>query len=107
MIGSTGPKIFGSVPSDIDVRGNYFYKQPNWMGHTALSGGITAAQTTIPVASTAGFPDSGVIGIGSETIYYGSKDDISFRIIRPGGMGTRMRPVAVSLPRIRQRTFLS
>ena len=50
-------------------------------GNTTLSAGITTSQTTIPVASTAGFPNSGKIFVlagSGEVMTYDSKDATNF-----------------------------
>lgn len=55
---------------------------------TFLSADITAADTTIPVISTAGYAPHGSITIESETIYYASTTPISFTGARRGAAGT-------------------
>ncbi|MFQ5858700.1 MAG: hypothetical protein ACE5LU_24120 [Anaerolineae bacterium] len=55
---------------------------------TALSADITAADTMIPVVSTAGYAPHGSITIESETIYYAGTTPISFTGARRGAAGT-------------------
>lgn len=55
---------------------------------TFLSADITAADTTIPVISTAGYAPHGSITIESETIYYAGTTPISFTGARRGAAGT-------------------
>jgi hypothetical protein len=42
---------------------------------TRLSGDVDAVQDRLPVLSTAGMPDEGVVWIEGEQVYYGSKSD--------------------------------
>lgn len=51
---------------------------------TSLTSGISSGTTTIPVASTANFIDSGFIFIGNEEIRYTSKTATSFNGITRG-----------------------
>jgi len=44
-----------------------------------LTQSVSESQDTIPVESTAGFPEKGVISIEAEQIYYNSKTDKSFK----------------------------
>jgi hypothetical protein len=55
---------------------------------TTLSADITAADTTIPVVSTAGYALHGSITIESETIYYAGTTPTSFTGARRGAAGT-------------------
>ncbi|MEE8224927.1 MAG: pilus assembly PilX N-terminal domain-containing protein, partial [candidate division NC10 bacterium] len=55
---------------------------------TALSADIGAADTTIPVVSTAGYAPHGSITIESETIYYAGTTPTSFTGARRGAAGT-------------------
>lgn len=55
---------------------------------TALSADISAADTTIPVVSTAGYAPHGSITIESETIYYAGTTPTSFTGARRGAAGT-------------------
>jgi hypothetical protein len=53
---------------------------------TVLTSGISATATTIPVRSTLGFPNTGIIVIGSERIAYSDKTTTTF-------IGTLFSPV--------------
>lgn len=55
---------------------------------TQLNGAISATATTIPVATTAGFPTSGFLVIGDETIDYTGKTDASFTGCTRGASGS-------------------
>lgn len=55
---------------------------------TALSGELTLAGTTVQVATTAGFPDSGALLIESESIEYTSKNDTEFLSCTRAASGT-------------------
>ncbi|MBI5361269.1 MAG: molybdopterin-dependent oxidoreductase [Planctomycetes bacterium] len=55
---------------------------------TTLSADIASTDTTIPVASTAGFAGKGVIKIGTEAIYYGSTDATNFLSCKRAAMNT-------------------
>jgi hypothetical protein len=55
---------------------------------TTLSADITAADTTIPVISTAGYAPHGSITIESETIYYAGTTPTSFTGARRGAAAT-------------------
>ena len=55
---------------------------------TQLNGDLSASATTIPVATTAGFPIAGYLFIGDETIEYTGKTDASFTGCTRGAVGT-------------------
>ncbi|MEK6646928.1 MAG: hypothetical protein AABY84_09680 [Candidatus Firestonebacteria bacterium] len=55
---------------------------------TRLTSAITSAVTTIPVASTTGFPSSGAITIENEIITYTSIDATNFLMCTRGAAGT-------------------
>jgi hypothetical protein len=67
---------------------------------TALQSSIGTSETTIPVASTAGFPTAGTIAIGGEDITYTSVTAGSFAGCSRGANGTtpaaHVVPIAVS-----------
>ena len=48
------------------------------MASTTLTSGINSSDTTLPVASTAGFASNGKVKIGSETIPYTGRTSTSF-----------------------------
>jgi hypothetical protein len=54
----------------------------------ALGSSITAAATSIPVASTAGYPDTGILIAENERIYYGSRTGTAFGTLVRGYDGT-------------------
>lgn len=63
----------------VSIAGNVATSGQTGITTTRLTNSITAAEeSSIPVASTAGFPDSGIIIIGDEQITYPSKDDTHF-----------------------------
>lgn len=70
-------------PGTFSVTGTRYNPTP-----TALSADIGAADTTIPVASTAGYAPHGSITIESETIYYAGITPTSFIGARRGAAGT-------------------
>lgn len=76
------PTSLQGLPSWFNVwedRINFYPQSSNGFNHTTLSAGVTATDTTIPVASTAGFPlKNGRFTIGSEIIQYGRKDATNF-----------------------------
>ena len=55
---------------------------------TTTTGAVGATDTTIPVASTANYPDNGVIWIGSERIEYSAKDANNLLYATRGTLGT-------------------
>jgi hypothetical protein len=55
---------------------------------TSLSASLSAAATSISVASTVGYPDTGVLVVESERIYYGAKATGSFTNLVRGYDGT-------------------
>lgn len=70
-------------PGTFSVTGTRYNPTP-----TALSADIGAADTTIPVVSTAGYAPHGSITIESETIYYAGITPTSFTGARRGAAGT-------------------
>lgn len=63
----------------VSVAGNIAASGQSGIATTRLTAAITAAESSsIPVASTIGFPDSGVILIGDEQITYPDKDGTHF-----------------------------
>jgi len=63
----------------VSIAGNIAASGQSGITATRLTDNITAAETdSIPVASTVGFPDSGIIIIGDEQITYPDKDDTHF-----------------------------
>lgn len=57
-------------------------------GAVALSATITAAATSLTVVSTSGYPDTGVLIVENERIYYGSKVGSAFNALIRGYDGT-------------------
>ncbi|MEO0224633.1 MAG: hypothetical protein ABIL76_06025 [candidate division WOR-3 bacterium] len=55
---------------------------------TSLSEAMNSTQTYANVVSTAGYPSSGILGIGSEIIIYSGKTDTSFTGLIRGAFGT-------------------
>ena len=55
---------------------------------TSLSGGIDETADALPVVSTLGFPDSGVVRVGSELIAYAGVTDTAFTGASRGAGGT-------------------
>jgi hypothetical protein len=49
---------------------------------TTLTADVDTLNTTIPVASTSGFPSQGFISINNETLYYSSTDTTNFYVSR-------------------------
>jgi hypothetical protein len=63
----------------VSIAGNIAASGQSGITATRLTDNITADETdSIPVASTAGFPNSGIIVIGDEQIVYPVKDDTHF-----------------------------
>lgn len=63
----------------VSIAGNVAASGQSGITTTRLTSAITANETdSIPVASTVGFPDSGIIIIGDEHISYPDKDDTHF-----------------------------
>lgn len=66
----------GNPPADrnyvfyVDQEGRFHWFYPEDSARTTLSSNITASSSTIPLASTTGFLDSGVVQIDSELIRY-------------------------------------
>lgn len=75
----------------VDIGGAWsqsFFREPDVI--TRLTGGTTidAADTTITVLSTAGFPDTGAIWINRECIYYGGTTATTFTSCQRAQLGT-------------------
>lgn len=76
------------------IAGNIAASGQSGITTTRLTNNITATETdSIPVASTSGFPDAGIILIGDEQITYPDKDathflDTTFNDITRGGAGS-------------------
>ncbi len=85
----------------------------NAVAATKLTATITDSSTTIPVTSTAGFPSTGTILIGSEKISYGSKTATTFKsafaspLIRGADGTTAVAHAAGSVVRTREAYLIN
>ncbi len=81
-----GYKVFGSLNREFNEI-SWFYPTTA-VEDTELNGAITAADTTLTVNTTAGFPASGSVQIGTEIIDYTGKTDATFTGCTRGARGT-------------------
>ena len=79
--GSIWSSQYTSSTSIVGTSTLFFYKvqNPNFLGlYTNLTSAISTGNTTLPVVSTAGFPNYGLIKIRDEVIFYTGKTSTSF-----------------------------
>jgi hypothetical protein len=81
------PLVSGTLLKDLPET-NPVATQINKPGSDTAPGGILAADTTIPVNATDGFPDRGFIRVQQEVVFYGSKTSTSFDSCQRGQLGT-------------------
>jgi len=87
MFGGQDPKIVNLVPSDIEIRGNYFVKDPAWRNPPLR----TPAKPSVSVSSTSGSVPSGtqyfkvVALMSTGGAYVHSAGSVEAAISAPGG----------------------
>ena len=75
--------------SDVDGAATELFEAADSFDATYITAEVSATATTIPVATTAAFPSSGIIYLDQEAIRYGSKTPTAFTTCTRGLFGSR------------------
>jgi len=75
--------------SDVGLAATRLFESADAFDATYLTAEVSATATTIPAASTAAFPSSGIVYLGQEAIRYGAKTSTSFTTCTRGVFGSR------------------
>ena len=98
MIGGQDPRILNLVPSDIEIRGNYFYKDPAWRNPALKTPGkplVSVATTTGSVGSgTQYFKVAAIMDSGGAVVL--SAGSVETAVSAPGGKAIKLSWSGVS-----------